>query len=221
VPRDEFLSPIKDELARRVGFQCSNPACRQPTSGPQSAPTGTVNVGVASHITAASPGGPRYDSSLTTEERTSAANGIWLCQTCGKLVDSDQPGFTVEKLREWKRDAETAAARALEERRAPVSESASVFQEAERLLPDLTGSMREAVRGDDTKLIREFIPLVSRNVVFNSSKPRFGFFQTEIPNLMLGVDWLEEMGCIIDVTPSKTPIYRFVSEFYEWLRESV
>jgi hypothetical protein len=38
---------------------------------------------------------------------------------------------------------------------------------------------------------------------------------------MLGVDWLEEMGCIIDVTPSKTPIYRFVSEFYEWLRESV
>ena len=65
-----------------------------------------MNVGVASHITAASPEGPRYDPSLTPEQRRHKSNGIWLCQNHGKLVDSDSEHFTVEKLREWKRLAE-------------------------------------------------------------------------------------------------------------------
>src|ERR1035437_7609746 len=65
-----------------------------------------VNVGVASHITAAAPGGPRYDPNLTSDERRHQSNGIWLCQTHGKLVDSDSEHFTVEKIREWKRVAE-------------------------------------------------------------------------------------------------------------------
>jgi hypothetical protein len=32
--RDEFLDDTKDLLAKRVGMRCSNPNCRQPTSGP-------------------------------------------------------------------------------------------------------------------------------------------------------------------------------------------
>jgi len=218
--RDDFSVSVKDELAKRVSFLCSNPACRQPTSGPQSAPEGTVNVGVAAHITAASPGGPRYDASLTPAERASASNGIWLCQTCAKLIDSDQPGFTTDKLREWKSAAESAAARALAQRRAPASESGGVFLEAERLMPELIARMREAVRSDDTELIREFVVLPSRNVMFSSRKPRWGFSETEIPNLRLQVDWLEEMGCVVDVTPGNAPIYRMVPEFVEWLRGS-
>lgn len=77
--RDEFPPSVKEELAKRVGYLCSNPACRQPTSGPQSKPSGTVNIGVTAHITAASPDGPRYDASLSSEERKAASNGIWLC----------------------------------------------------------------------------------------------------------------------------------------------
>jgi hypothetical protein len=46
-----------------------------------------VNVGVAAYITAASPGGPRYDPALTTDQRSGGENAIWLCQTCGKLVE--------------------------------------------------------------------------------------------------------------------------------------
>jgi hypothetical protein len=65
-----------------------------------------VNLGVAAHITAASPGGPRYNESLTATERAAAANGIWLCQTCGKLVDADVPGYSVELLRRWKAETE-------------------------------------------------------------------------------------------------------------------
>ncbi len=33
--RDEFNKTTKEELAYRVGFKCSNPDCRRPTSGPK------------------------------------------------------------------------------------------------------------------------------------------------------------------------------------------
>ncbi len=216
--RDSFTQSVKDELAKRVGYVCSNPGCRQHTSGPQKSPRGTVNVGVAAHITAASPSGPRYDPSLSTNERTYGGNGIWLCQNCAKLVDSDQPKYDVEKLHEWKSDAEAAAARALEHRKEPPSESEGVFLEAERLMPALIEEMRNNVRGDDTKLVTEFVVLSSSKIVFNSVKPRFGHYEEEHPELLLQVDWLKEMGLIIDVTPKSTPIYRMVPEFRKWLR---
>ncbi len=56
--RDEFAIAVKDTLAKRVGFRCSNPGCRKPTSGPQEDPSKSVNVGVAAHITAAASDGP-------------------------------------------------------------------------------------------------------------------------------------------------------------------
>jgi len=56
---DDFPMSIKDVLAKRVGLRCSNPDCRQLTSGPQEDPANATNIGVASHITAASPDGPR------------------------------------------------------------------------------------------------------------------------------------------------------------------
>jgi hypothetical protein len=73
-----------------------------------------VNVGVASHITAASADGPRYDPALTTEQRSSSDNGIWLCQKCGKLVDNDSVRYPVDKLLEWKVLAEETAVQELE-----------------------------------------------------------------------------------------------------------
>ncbi len=112
--RDDFPQAVNELLARRVGLRCSNSQCRQPTSGPQMDPAKTVNVGVAAHITAASPDGPRFDSALTSEERKRADNGVWLCQKCGKLVDNDPLRYPVEKLRQWKALAEETAVLELE-----------------------------------------------------------------------------------------------------------
>lgn len=61
------------------------------------------------HITAASPGGPRYDSRLSPGERSEHENGIWLCQNCAKLIDNDAVRFTVDVLRKWKSGAEAEA----------------------------------------------------------------------------------------------------------------
>jgi hypothetical protein len=106
---DDFSDAVKKTLAGRVGHLCSNPQCRALTSGPQEDPTKTVNVGVAAHITAASPGGPRYDSKLSAEERSGHENGIWLCQNCAKLIDNDPARFTVDLLRKWKSEGEAEA----------------------------------------------------------------------------------------------------------------
>jgi hypothetical protein len=107
--RDDFSKLTLDILAKRVGIRCSNPACRKLTTGPNSDSTRIVNIGVGAHITAASPGGPRFDPTLSTDKRQSAENGIWLCQNCAKLVDNDQARYSVEVLRQWKQRAEGAA----------------------------------------------------------------------------------------------------------------
>lgn len=100
--RDDFTAKIKDELSKRAGSRCSNPDCRRVTGGPSDASDGTVNVGVAAHVTAASAGGPRFDPDLTSEQRGAASNGIWLCQTCAKLIDNDIEAHPVDVLRAWK-----------------------------------------------------------------------------------------------------------------------
>lgn len=106
---DDFTEAVKRVLAARVANRCSDPGCRALTSGPQDDPAKAVNVGVAAHITAASPGGPRYDPELLPEERCGPGNGIWLCQNHAKLVDNDPARFSVELLRKWKADAEAEA----------------------------------------------------------------------------------------------------------------
>lgn len=73
--RDDFKAVVKDLLAKRVGMKCSNPNCRRTTSGPQEDPKKVLNVGVAAHIAAASKGGPRYDTRMSSQERKSEANG--------------------------------------------------------------------------------------------------------------------------------------------------
>ncbi len=112
--RDDFDKETRDVLARRVGYLCSNPSCRKLTSGPRIEPTKALNIGVAAHITAAASGGPRYDPTLSPQERKSAVNGIWLCQNCAKLVDNDEQRYTTSLLREWKQQAEAAALAAIE-----------------------------------------------------------------------------------------------------------
>ena len=111
--RDDFLLEVKRALAARVGSLCSNPECRALTSGPQDDSTKSLNVGVAAHITGAALGGPRYDPSLSPEQRCHAENGIWLCQNCAKLVDNDVSQFPANVLRAWKTLAEHRARSAI------------------------------------------------------------------------------------------------------------
>lgn len=107
--RDDFTLATKEQLAKRVGYRCSNPECRSLTVGPRSDVERAVNIGVAAHITAASPGGPRYDPAASPTDRSSRGNGILLCANCAKLIDDDPAQYTRELLGYWKYTAEQQA----------------------------------------------------------------------------------------------------------------
>ena len=119
--RDDFPLPTKRLIAHRAGHRCSNPSCRRSTAGPAIEPTRTVNLGVAAHITAAAPGGPRFNGKLSTDERKSASNAIWLCQNCAKLIDSDPSRYTISLLLTWKDKAESLARSEIESIEQPIA----------------------------------------------------------------------------------------------------
>lgn len=102
--RDDFTASTRSVLALRANHRCSYEGCARITTGPSddSASQGTVTTGVAAHISAAAPGGPRYDSNMTAEERAGIENGIWLCATHARLIDVDYGAYSVEKLRGMK-----------------------------------------------------------------------------------------------------------------------
>jgi hypothetical protein len=218
--RDDFSAGVKDALAKRVGFRCSNPGCKQLTSGPQQESPGAVNIGVAAHITAASEGGPRFNPNLTSEQRSSIANGVWLCQNCAKLVDNDEAAYPVDRIVEWKNAAESAATDELERRRSPDTSAQAVFMEATRVMPDLINEMRDDLAQDTSGLAREFVTLPNRNCSWNHAKPTFTYYLSDHPHLLLQIDWLVEMGLVTVVQYGDSPIYRITPSFASELRGS-
>lgn len=106
--RDDFTNVTKNIIAKRAGYICSNPSCHKLTIMPSGKKI--VCIGVAAHICAAAKGGPRYNSTMSKEERKSQQNGIWLCQTCSNYIDKDEEEFTIEVLKKWKKDMENLIA---------------------------------------------------------------------------------------------------------------
>jgi hypothetical protein len=106
--RDDFSTRIKEMLAKRAGYRCSNPSCRASTVGAEpSAPDKALYAGRAAHICAASPLGPRYDPNQSSAERSDIQNGIHLCIACADRVDQNGGmSVTADDLRKWKRERE-------------------------------------------------------------------------------------------------------------------
>jgi hypothetical protein len=205
---DDFPIAVKELLAKRVAQRCSN--CDDPTSGPQEDPTKAINLGVAAHITAASPDGARYDPALTSAQRRSADNGIWLCQTCAKLIDNDAIRYPVPKVREWKARAEATAARNLERRRPP----SEPFARLERLMPELLAEMREDLSANP--FMREFV-VYKKGLSFWNGGTAFEYTSADEATLLSKVQIIENMRLVRDVTNKNVKRYRMTEELVEYL----
>jgi hypothetical protein len=110
--RDDFNNHTKLALAERVGYRCSFPGCGALTVGPSDeANDSSSATGMACHIGAASGGASarRFRPGMSPAERSSIANGIWMCYKHGKLIDTDESRFTVEMLQKWRELAEERA----------------------------------------------------------------------------------------------------------------
>lgn len=104
-PNDFTTATIK-VLANRSAQTCSNPGCRRPTSGPHSNKDKNILVGEGAHIFGKSLGSARFNPNMTPEERRDISNGIWLCNICHKMIDSDESIYPVVLLKKWKKDFE-------------------------------------------------------------------------------------------------------------------
>ena len=128
--RDEFPAPTIKALQKRAAFICSNPDCSVLTIAPSNDnETECLYIGRAAHITAASEGGPRYDASLTPEQRKGISNAIFLCASCADMVDDNGGAdYRADVLRTWKGGHESWVRNNLNKTRATITEVAGTHE---------------------------------------------------------------------------------------------
>jgi hypothetical protein len=164
-------------------------------------------------MSAASSGGPRYDPSLTAEQRRASDNGIWLCQNCAKLADSDVSRYTIKRLRAWKDEAEEVARIQLEAPEYDV-DSTNRLARANRLAPQLMEEMREDLRS--SPFMREFV-LLRKGWVFNSSGDALCYYYDQHADLDNLMHIFENLGLVREVTTTNVKRYRMSEELADYL----
>jgi len=102
--RDDFPGEVIRISKLQAAFICSRPTCRRFTVAPSLTDEMLVQYnGKVAHITAAAPGGPRYDKDITEEQRRNISNSIFLCSNCADLIDKNNGiDYKTEALKEWK-----------------------------------------------------------------------------------------------------------------------
>ena len=110
---DKRLKPRTDTLRELYifsGNMCAMPDCKHVLIDED----GTW-IGEVAHIYAASDGGPRANSSLSSEDRRNAENLILLCSNCHKKIDKNVKQYPAEKLFRIKEEHEGPYRKGLEQ----------------------------------------------------------------------------------------------------------
>lgn len=112
--RDRVPPAQERVVIARSGDHCAYPECGLTlTIEAQAAGDRPKATGKVAHIAAASPGGPRYDPTMTEVQRGSADNLIYLCGPHHDAVDSQLDRHTRAFLVEAKARHEEAVARSV------------------------------------------------------------------------------------------------------------
>lgn len=95
-----FDGKTREEIAKRAGYMCCFPGCQQFTvcGNPGDYSSKKILCGVAAHIIAASPDGPRGDATKDKAFIKSAENGIWMCSAHDKTIDSNPKIFSIDRI---------------------------------------------------------------------------------------------------------------------------
>lgn len=110
---DKRLKPRTDTLRELYifsGNMCAMPDCKKLLIDEY----GTW-IGEVAHIYAASNGGPRANSGLSSEDRRKADNLILVCSNCHTMIDSDEARYSAEELRKIKKAHEEIYKKGLEQ----------------------------------------------------------------------------------------------------------
>lgn len=97
-------SKVRLQLFTYSSNQCAFPDCEAPVFEE------ATNVGEVCHIHANNPGGPRYDETMSAEERNAIENLVLLCRKHHKIVDDNPDKYDADWLRSIKARHEAHAA---------------------------------------------------------------------------------------------------------------
>lgn len=108
--RVEFSTGVRQVVARKAMYICSNPDCLRVT-GFSTKKAKPRAIAQAAHIFPASKHGPRRTDDATLPDgsavkRGDEENAIWLCLPCHYRVDADWEMYPADLLLEWKREHE-------------------------------------------------------------------------------------------------------------------
>jgi hypothetical protein len=114
-----------------------------------------VNLGEAAHITAAASGGPRFDPNMSSADRKSSENGIWMCRHHARLIDADSGEYSATSLRQWKQVAEATAYRELKRLQSPPEIRSTLVQVGRMCI--FSGTWKRIRRSGWTFVVRDFV----------------------------------------------------------------
>lgn len=209
--RDNFKKSVIELVNKRVNGRCSNPSCRTPTFAPAAETLAVINVGIAAHICAASPGGPRYSPDMSSKDRGGFENAIWLCSVCATKIDRDVAAFPVDLLLKWKKEAEDQA-RAELGRRLPAASDAyeqiamALAGAGPRFLPKAIANVHKATASS----LESMDPRFEVQSEFSGGRVRLKLSAREdIPfSLRIGPEsakaWMKGMSSLVDLGRSVT-----------------
>lgn len=95
-------SRVVKMLYAHSGNECANPSCHAKLVYVED----NAKDEQICHIEAASSKGPRYNPNQTEEERNGYDNLILLCHKCHDMIDHNPEKYTVELLKQWKKEHE-------------------------------------------------------------------------------------------------------------------
>jgi len=86
-------------------------------------------------------------------------------------------------------------------------------------MPKLINEILKDLKNPVMQDCREFFILSSKEVVINTSRPAFFYYENEHPNLRSYIRILEQEGFVIDITEGNSPHYQFTEEFIALIKQ--
>lgn len=99
----DFSRSVRNALAHRAAYVCTNPECRSMTLTLSGDDPGKVSYRGRAVAICGHEGGPRHDAAMNGNQRKAIDNAIFLCVKCAELTSRNKgTHYPVALLREWK-----------------------------------------------------------------------------------------------------------------------
>lgn len=99
-------------------------------------------------------------------------------------------------------------------------ESDRKFKVTLKAMPKLLSEMKADLIKHETEVVREFVLLQNRRVMFNSDRTRFVYYHSVHADLENQVAMLVEHGYIRKISITQTPIYRMTEDFVQRVKRA-